>query len=230
MTQVRLLSLTLAMTLLCTGCGTTQVTSQSMAGISTGAAVGNILGSAVGGLIGDSNDGWHGAYRGSSIGSILGTMVGATVGYAITTPKREKSCPEENGIQNGLQQKPVMETVSTSPLNSLHIENVHFISENQQQIIRPEGVYKITFEILNKGTESATAIIPWVREISGKKRLHISPSLVVDRIDPHNGIRYTATVKTGRKIKTGEAVFRISIADAANQEYDWLEFAIPTEK
>ena len=50
------------------------------------------------------------------------------------------------------------------------------------------------------------------------------------RIAPYSGIRYTATVRTGKKIKTGEAIFRISIGDAENREYDWLEFAIPTER
>lgn len=51
MANVRVCSLTLALTLLCSGCSTTQV--------NTGAAVGNMLGSAVGGLIGDNNGGWH---------------------------------------------------------------------------------------------------------------------------------------------------------------------------
>ena len=46
------------------------------------------------------------------------------------------------------------------------------------------------------------------------------------RMAPYSGIRYTATVRTGKKIKTGEAIFRISIGDAENREYDWLEFAI----
>lgn len=59
MANARVCSLTLALTLLCSGCSTTQVNTRSMAGINTGAAVGNMLGSAVGGLIGDNNGGWH---------------------------------------------------------------------------------------------------------------------------------------------------------------------------
>ena len=50
------------------------------------------------------------------------------------------------------------------------------------------------------------------------------------RMAPYSGIRYTATVRTGKKIKTGKAIFRISIGDAENREYDWLEFTIPTER
>lgn len=232
MANVHVCPLILALTLLCSGCSTTQVNTRNMAGISTGATVGNMLGSAVGGLIGDNKGGWHGAYRGSSIGSILGTVAGASVGYAITSAKHEKKYAEEKDMAygNAPQSRTVEGTVPHSPLEWLRIENVHFISDDLQQLIRPEGAYKITFEVINKGAECATTVIPKIEETSGKKRLHISPSLVIDQIAPHSGIRYTATVRTGKKIKTGEAIFRISIGDAENREYDWLEFAIPTEK
>lgn len=232
MANVRVCSLTLVLTLLCSGCSTTQVNTRSMAGINTGAAVGNMLGSAVGGLIGDNNGGWHGAYRGSSIGSILGTVAGVSVGYAITSAKHKKRYAEKEDMtyENTPQPKTTEDTTPYSPLDNLRIENVHFISDDQQQLIRPEEVYKIAFEVINKGTECATTVIPKVEETSGKKRLYISPSLVIDQIAPYSGIRYTATVRTGEKIKTGEAIFRISIGDAENREYDWLEFTIPTER
>ena len=34
----------------------------------------------------------------------------------------------------------------------------------------------------------------------------------------------------GKKIHEGEVVFRLSVTDESGQEYDWLEFTIPTQR
>ena len=77
--------LCLAVSLLSSGCGTTQP--ERTGAIVGGAAIGNSVGGAIGGLVGDSRHGWRGSYRGSAIGSIVGTLAGAAIGGALTAPK-----------------------------------------------------------------------------------------------------------------------------------------------
>ena len=55
--------LCLAVSLLSSGCGTTQP--ERTGAIVGGAAIGNSVGGAIGGLVGDSRHGWRGSYRGS---------------------------------------------------------------------------------------------------------------------------------------------------------------------
>ena len=77
--------LLLIVSLLSSGCGTTQP--ERTDAIVGGAAIGNSVGGAIGGLVGDSRHGWRGSYRGSAIGSIVGTLAGAAIGGALTAPK-----------------------------------------------------------------------------------------------------------------------------------------------
>lgn len=54
---------------------------------------------------------------------------------------------------------------------------------------------------MNEGNEIAYNVIPSVAEISGMKHLHISPSILVEQIQPGNGVKYTATVTAGNVSK-----------------------------
>ena len=58
--------------------------------------------------------------------------------------------------------------------------------------------------------------------------IYLSPSVMVESIGPHNGIKYTATLTAGKRIKTGEIVLRVSVADSFGQPYDGQEFSLPT--
>ena len=60
-------------------------------------------------------------------------------------------------------------------------------------------------------------MIPSVAEISGMKHLHISPSILVEQILPGNGVKYTATVTAGKRIKTGTVTFRLAVTDTRGQ-------------
>lgn len=213
----------LTLALLTTSCGTSRMTSQQADGIMTGATIGGTLGNAIGGLIGDGYGGWNGGYRGSAIGTILGTVAGAAIGHAATTPKKkpsEETVPAETTLPDHY----------SAAIDRLRIQNVRYLDDNDNQTIQSHESCKITFEIMNTGQETAYRIIPVLTETSGMKRLSISPSILVEQIAPHQGIKYTATVRAGKKLREGEAVFRVSVADEYGQEYDWQEFAIPTKR
>lgn len=224
----------LSLVLLCSGCRT-QMTSQELGGLATGAAIGNTIGSAMGGLIGDSKSGWHGGYRGSALGSILGTVAGATLGYVITKPRDGKIYPQKNGRNINTSEapehtQPAEVPLAYSPLDDLRIENIRWIDRDQNQAIHAEESCKITFEIMNHGRETAYNVLPKVTEVSGQKRIYISPSLLVKEITPKSGIRYTATIRAGKRIKKGEAVFRLAVMNQEGSEFDWVEIALPIER
>ena len=224
----------LSLTLLCSSCRT-QMAPQGLNGLATGAAIGNTIGSAMGVLIGDSKGGWHGGYRGSALGSILGTVTGATVGYAITKPRDGKIYPQENSRNIDTKEvtehtQPVDAPLAYSPLEDLRIENIRWMDRDQNQALHAEESCKISFEIMNQGRETAYNVLPKVTEVSGKKRIYISPSLLVKEISPNNGIRYTATIRAGKRIKKGEALFRLSVTNEEGAEFDWVEVALPTER
>ena len=62
------------------------------------------------------------------------------------------------------------------------------------------------------------------------KRIYISPSVMIEQITPHNGVKYTANINAGERIKTGEIIIHIAVADEYGQEYDWQEFSLQTQR
>lgn len=212
-------------TVLASSCGTSQLAGDPNA-ILGGAAIGGNLGSAIGGLVGDSGHGWHGSYRGSAIGSIVGTLAGAAIGNALTTPKqpRQDLYPEENA--------PYDDTADyySSAIGQLRIKNIRFIDDSRDHIIHSGEESKVVFEILNEGDEPAYGIVPVVTETTGMKNIFISPSILIERILPHNGVKYTATIAAGKRIKDGNIVLHIAVADNNGMEYDRHEFTLPTRR
>ena len=45
-----------------------------------------------------------------------------------------------------------------------------------------------------------------------------------------NGIKYTATIGAGKRIKNGQITLHIAVADSNGQEYDWQEFSLATQR
>ena len=83
---------------------------------------------------------------------------------------------------------------------------------------------------MNEGSETAYNVIPSVTEISGAKQVHISPSILVEQILPGNGVKYTATVSVGKRVKNGTATFRVAVTDTRGQTYDRQEFTLETAR
>lgn len=196
-----------------------------------GAAIGSNVGGAIGGLVGDSRHGWRGGYRGSAIGSIIGTLAGAAIGGALTAPKsREEEQPQDYPPER--QADPVYTTPyePSSALSALHIRNLRFIDDSRDHVLNAGESSKIIFEIMNEGSETAYNVIPSVTEISGAKQVHISPSILVEQILPGNGVKYTATVSVGKRVKNGTATFRVAVTDTRGQTYDRQEFTLETAR
>ncbi len=219
----------LAFILFLSSCGTSRTTSGDPGAIFAGAAIGGNVGNAIGGLIGESNGGWRGGYRGSAIGTIVGAIAGAAIGNAVTTPKQEEYSYQIERTQRTLPQTERQQAFR-SAINDLKIRNIRFIDDNRDHTISSGENSKVIFEIMNEGDQTAFNVVPVVTETTGMKRIYISPSVMIEQIAPHEGVKYTANISAGDRIKTGEITIRIAVADGLGQDYDWQEFTLPTQR
>lgn len=206
-----------AVALLLSGCATTRSGGADPNAVFTGAAIGGQVGGAIGGLIGDNNHGWHGAYRGSSIGSLVGTLAGAALGGAISSSKQREA-----------NQQTSTATPYNEAIDALRIRRIRFIDDNGNHLIEPNESSKIVFDVVNEGNQTARNVVPVVRETTGAKHITISPSVMVEEIHPGEGVKYTATLSAGKRLKAGSLTIRLAIADEYGQEYDWSDFSIET--
>ena len=216
----------LALAMLCSGCSTNRMAAGDPGAVLAGASIGGNVGGAIGGLIGESNRGWRGGYRGSAIGTIVGTTAGAAIANAATAPKQT----EEYSYRVERTQPSRPQPQYSSAIENLRIHNIRFIDANRDHTINSGENCKVIFEIINEGNRTAFNVVPVVAEITGMKRIYISPSVMIEQIKPHEGVKYTASINAGERIKTGEVIIRVAVADENGQEYDWQEFSLPTQR
>ena len=199
--------------------------------IMAGASIGGSLGSSIGGLIGDNNHGWRGGYRGSAIGNIVGTIAGAAIGNALTAPRQEQIeedayIPEVREVRvQKYKKQPVQQ-----PISQLKFRKIRFIDDNRSHVIDAGENSKIIFEIMNEGRNPVYNVVPVVETVGKVKHLGISPSVMVEEILPGEGIRYTASIHAGEKLKDGEVTFRVAVADENGVICDSQEFTLPTQR
>ena len=198
-----------------------------------GAAIGGSLGSSIGGLIGDNNHGWRGGYRGSAIGNIVGTIAGAAIGNALTAPKPDPIeeyayVPEVRQGQSHSRYKP--RTQVQQQMAQLKLRKIRFIDDNRNHAIDGGESSKIIFEIMNEGKKPVYDVVPVVETVGKVKHIGISPTVMIEEILPGEGIRYTATVYAGSKLKDGEVTFRVAVSDENGVICDSQEFTLPTQR
>ena len=198
-----------------------------------GAAIGGSLGSSIGGLIGDNNHGWRGGYRGSAIGNIVGTIAGAAIGNALTAPKPDPIeeyayVPEVRQGQSHSRYKP--RTQVQQQMAQLKLRKIRFIDDNRSHVIDAGENSKIIFEIMNEGRKPVYNVVPVVETVGKVKHIGISPSVMVEEILPGEGIRYTASIHAGDRLKDGEVTFRVAVADENGVICDSQEFTLPTQR
>ena len=181
------------------------------AAVSAGASIGGMLGS----IVGDR----AGGLQGSQFGALLGTVAGAAIGNSVTTPRTEKVPVNEGACLN-----------SDYATSGLRITNIRFIDDNRNQIIDAEENCKLIFDIVNEGDVSAYNITPIIEEVTGVKYIGISQSVQISYLPQFEKVRYTATIVGGKRLKTGEAVFRVYTIESNGSVSDAHEFSLPTQK
>ena len=199
--------------------------------IVAGASIGGSLGGSIGGLIGDNNRGWRGGYRGSAIGNIVGTIAGAAIGSALTAPRQEPIeddayVPEVREVRvQKYKKQPVRQ-----PVSQLKLRRIRFIDDNRSHVIDAGENSKIIIEIMNEGRKPVYNVVPVVETVGKVKHIGISPSVMVEEILPGEGIRYTASIHAGNRLKDGEVTFRVAVADENGVICDSQEFTLPTQR
>ena len=197
--------------------------------IMAGASIGGSLGSSIGGLIGDNNHGWRGGYRGSAIGNIVGTIAGAAIGNVLTAPRQEQM-EEDAYIPEVRVQKYKKQPQARQFTSQLKLRKIRFIDDNRSHVIDAGENSKIIFEIMNEGRNPVYNVIPVVETVERVKHLGVSPSVMIEEILPGEGIRYTASIHAGEKLKDGEVTFRVAVADENGVICDSQEFTLPTRR
>ena len=196
--------------------------------IVAGASIGGSLGGSIGGLIGDNNRGWRGGYRGSAIGNIVGTIAGAAIGSALTAPRQE-SIEDDAYVPEVRVQKYKKQPVQ-QPVSQLKLRRIRFIDDNRSHVIDAGENSKIIFEIMNEDRKPVYNVVPVVETVGKVKHIGISPSVMVEEILPGEGIRYTASIHAGNRLKDGEVTFRVAVADENGVICDSQEFTLPTQR
>lgn len=207
-----ILLLTVACSL--TSCYTTSMQG-SPAAVSAGASIGGVLGS----IVGDRAGGW----QGSQFGALVGTVAGAAIGNAVTTPRQEKVVIEEKYPER-------IPSESYYAPSGLRITNIRFIDGNRNHVIDAEESCKLVFDIVNEGDVSAYNITPVIEEVTEMKHLAISPSVQISYLPQGDRVRYTATIAGGKRLKTGEAIFRVYTTESNGAVSEAQEFSLPTAK
>lgn len=187
----------------------------SPAAVSAGASIGGVLGS----IVGDRAGGW----QGSQFGALVGTVAGAAIGNAVTTPRQERVVVEERYPER-------IPSESYYAPSGLRITNIRFIDDNRNHTIDADENCKLVFDIVNEGDVSAYNITPVIEEMTGLKHLAVSPSAQISYLPQGDRVRYTATIAGGKRLKTGEAVFRVYTTESNGAVSEAHEFTLPTAK
>lgn len=113
----------------------------------------------------------------------------------------------------------------------IEVRNAAFIDRDGNGVLQAGEDCQVTFEIMNNSQVEIFDIQPTVIETTGNKHIRISPSIRVESIRPGMGVRYTAYVHAGKRLKDGEAVIRVAVAQGRNDITSQMkEFRVKTER
>lgn len=127
--------------------------------------------------------------------------------YTATEPRDVPPTVRYDGFD-----KPLHETAMP-----LEVRAARFVDDNQDRNLNPGELCKVIFEVYNKSNEPVYDVQPIVVETTGNKHVAISSTIHVECIIPGKGVRYTAMVKAGKKLKKGNLTFR-AYAVSGNHE------------
>ena len=155
---------------------------------------------------------------GASIGGSLGSSIGGLIGDNIPEVREVR-------VQKYKKQPQVQ-----PPISQLKLRKIRFIDDNRSHVIDAGENSKIIFEIMNEGRNPVYNVVPVVETVGKVKHLGISPSVMIEEILPGEGIRYTASIHAGERLKDGEVTFRVAVADENGVICDSQEFTLPTQR
>lgn len=166
----------------------------------TGTLIGMQLGSRIGGVLGFiASDDSRGTFTGSAIGAVAGAMIG----NVINSPK------DADDVATSTTQADSDDEQNYSLLDKIEMRNIFLHTANGNETITANSESKLSFEIINRSNKKIN-IYPVV-ECSNSK-IAISKIEPTEALLPNEGVRYTLTVRAGKRLRSGESDIDIYIA------------------
>lgn len=130
---------------------------------------------------------------------------------------------------------PMESTFSATPSTvvagpNLIVRNARFFDENGDGVISRGERCDIVFEVFNDGDATAYNVEPTVIETTRNKHILVSPTILVESIGAHKGVRYTARVVADSMLKNGTASFVIKVLSNGTTIDKVLCFDVTTRK
>lgn len=223
----KVLIITLGLLTMLSSCGTYEAS-----GAASGAYFGSIIGSAIGGITG----GWRGRDVGTLVGMASGAAVGAAVGRAADEKaeqryadyeerrgiNRRSSRSDDSGFDatNSGDDRIMLDGMSGVPaprVVPLEIRHVRLTDQSRDGVLVRGEEGRVVFEIYNPSDHVAFNVQPIVSELTGNKHIFISDNVMIESIGPKQTMRYTAMIKADGRLKDGEAVIRVSLAQRGGE-------------
>lgn len=113
---------------------------------------------------------------------------------------------------------------------NIEIANPRFVDANKDGYLSRGEDAKVTFEIYNRGKQTLFNVIPSVIETSHNRHIRITPSIIVESLQPGQGIVYTAFVKADKKLGVGNAKFALAVLQGKKSISKVTEFNVSTKK
>ena len=227
-------------------------------GAYTGSQIGSILGSAIGGISSGPRGSDIGTIIGMAGGAVVGAAIGNAAEQ--TNRQRMDNYYNRDNRQRDIRQERARhysenrerqfdepdDRIEFTPSDGtygtgresfspntvpLEVSHVRFVDENGDGVLTSKEQGKISFEIRNNSSKYVYNVEPVVTEVSGVRGIIVSPSIEVESIAPHSGIRYTASVLSVKKLKESNLQFEVSAVHGQNDlSSKVLSISVPTTR
>lgn len=194
---------------------------QSFSGAVAGGSLGGMFGSAIGGIIG--------GHRGADAGTAIGVLAGAAIGSQAAKGKSERttpSTPYDYGRNDDLEYGRIERPSNTAyQWQNLEVSDIRFFDTNDNRALDAGEQAYIEMNIYNNGNVPLYDLVPTIK--SDNKRIRISPSAIIAKIEPGRGVLYRAAVIATDRLRSGNAVFSVFIGNNATP---LKQFRVHTKK
>lgn len=239
----------------------TSCSSYTASGAMVGGEFGHVIGSAIGGISGGWRGHHMGSLIGTVGGVVAGAAIGAAVEQSAQNRQRGYDPrnagydprgydPRETDAAMPGDDRIVLEGESDDASASVPPKDERSVSLAQLTYKAPIQLRKavvidadkngvltrgeectVMFEVMNNTPHTVYDIYPLVEDVTGNKHIRVSPNLRVESIPPYQGIRYTATIIADKRLKDGEIVVRVGVAQGRRViDSQTQQIKVPTRK
>lgn len=254
---MRIFLLLMCAVLLFTGCSSYTATGAYVGG-QFGHVIGSAIGSISGGRRGYDMGTVIGTVGGIAAGAAVGAAVEKAQEHKYNERMEQQYPPREYGNDTGYQNRqpanngqyddritfdgegvpgtypadiPSYTVAELSRKAPLEVRNALILDSDKDGVLTRGERCTVQFEIMNNTHSTVYDIYPLVEDVTANTHVKVSPNLRVECIAPFSGVRYTATIVADKKLKDGEIVVEVGVAQGDNViESQMKRFKVVTRK